>query len=409
MRLNRVKCLLVAAFSLFLLQFSTAINAQQQVHANGHVHNEEKISERKESDSKFDASEVIFGHVLDAHQFHFFSYRGSDNLEHHAVIPLPVILYSPQKGFTVFSSARFHHGETAYNGYQLVGQDYKDELREKGVPREVITSLHNENVIAVDENGLPDTNVKVYDFSLTRNVVQMFIALFLLLWIMLTVAKRYKTGQGIKTAPKGVQNLIEPVITFVRDEVARPNIGAGYQKFMPLLLTVFFFILINNLVGLIPGTANVTGNIAFTLVLGVISFVVILFSGNKHYWSHIFWPPVPHGIKPIMIIVEVLSIFTKPFSLIIRLFANMLAGHIIIICLISLIFIFANLSRGIGWGFAPISIAFTIFIYFIEILVAFIQAFIFANLTAVFIGQATEETHHSADDHHEAPTEPVII
>jgi F-type H+-transporting ATPase subunit a len=239
----------------------------------------------------------------------------------------------------------------------------------------------------------------------------MFIAVALLLWIMGTVARRYKTGQGITSAPKGLQNLIEPVITFVRDEVAKPNLGHKYMRYMPLLLTIFFFILINNLFGLIPGSANVTGNIAFTLVLGVVSFVIIMFSANKHYWSHIFWPPVPHGIKVIMIPVEILSIFTKPFSLIIRLFANMLAGHIIIICLISLIFIFAGLSKGVGMGFAPISIAFTVFIYFIEILVAFIQAFIFTNLTAVFIGQAVEETHaHAGDhDHSEPATEPVII
>jgi F-type H+-transporting ATPase subunit a len=178
---------------------------------------------------------------------------------------------------------------------------------------------------------------------------------------------------------------------------------------MPLLLTIFFFILINNIFGLIPGAANVTGNIAFTATLGVISFLVITFSGNKHYWGHIFNPPVPFGIKFIMVPVEILSIFTKPFALIIRLFANMLAGHIIIICLISLIFIFGNMSKGIGWGFSPISIGFAVFIYVIEVLVAFIQAFIFTNLTAVFIGQSVEEGHHGGDDHHHAPTEPVII
>lgn len=171
---------------------------------------------------------------------------------------------------------------------------------------------------------------------------------------------------------------------------------------MPYLLTVFFFILINNVIGLIPGTANVTGNIAFTVVLGIISFIVILLSTNKHYWAHIFNPPVPGGVKPIMIPVEILGIFTKPFALIIRLFANMIAGHIIIICLISLIFIFGNLSSGVGWGFSPISIAFTVFIYFIEILVAFLQAYIFTNLTAVFIGQAFEGSHDDTD-HHEDP------
>jgi F-type H+-transporting ATPase subunit a len=236
----------------------------------------------------------------------------------------------------------------------------------------------------------------------------MFLALIILVWLMTSIAKKYRTGQGITSAPKGWQNAIEPVIQFVRDEVAKPNIGHKYKSYMPLLLTIFFFILINNIFGLIPGSANVTGNIAFTVVLGLVSFLVILFSGNKHYWGHIFWPPVPHGIKFIMIPVEILSIFTKPFALIIRLFANMLAGHIIIICLISLIFIFGNLNTGIGIGFSPISIAFAVFIYVIEVLVAFIQAFIFTNLTAVFIGQAVEDTHHG-EDHHQAPTEPVII
>src|SRR5690348_15949190 len=168
---------------------------------------------------------------------------------------------------------------------------------------------------------------------------------------------------------------------------------------MPYLLTGFFFILSNCLVGLILGTAIVTFSIAFTSTLGVVSFIVILISTNKHYWGHIFWPPVPLGVKFIMIPVEIFSVFTKPFALIIRLFANMIAGHIIIICLISLIFIFGNLSAGVGWGFSPVSIAFTIFIYFIEILVAFIQAYIFANLTAVFVGQAFEGSHHDADHH----------
>jgi len=242
----------------------------------------------------------------------------------------------------------------------------------------------------------------------------MIIALAVLVLLMTSVAKHYKRGQGTNKAPKGFQNAIEPVIMFVRDEVAKPNLGHKYHKFMPFLLTVFFFILINNLFGLIPSAANVTGNIAFTAVLGVISFFVINFSGNKHYWGHIFNPPVPAGVKVIMIPVEILSIFTKAFALIIRLFANMLAGHIIIICLISLIFIFGSISKVAGVGFSPVSVAFASFIYVIEVLVAFIQAFIFTNLTAVFIGQAVEEGHHGdhATGHVEdtvAPTEPVII
>ena len=410
MAVNRIKSLLVLTFSVLALTFSNISFAQDHNGDGDDVH--EKADHKGgegEKAGKFDANEVIFGHVMDAHQFHFFSYTGSDGEQHHATLPLPVILYSPQKGFSIFSSAQFHHGEHAYNGYQLVTHPYREHLKEQGMTEDEIRLLSPESIIAVDENGKPDSSVKVYDLSLTRNVVQMFLALIILVLLMTSIAKKYRQGQGVKTAPKGWQNAIEPVITFVRDEVAKPNIGHKYKKFMPLLLTIFFFILINNIFGLIPGSANVTGNIAFTLVLGVISFLVIMFSANKHYWGHIFNPPVPVFVKPIMVPVEVLSIFTKPFALIIRLFANMLAGHIIIICLVSLIFIFGSMSKGIGWGFSPISIAFAVFIYVIEILVAFIQAFIFTNLTAVFIGQAVEETHHGEDDHHQAPTEPVII
>jgi F-type H+-transporting ATPase subunit a len=393
-----VKGLLVAVFSLFCLVFPGVSHAQG-----------EHAPEQDPGKSKFDANEVVFGHVLDAHQFHFFSYKDFDGIEHHAVLPLPVILYSPQKGWSAFSSAHFHHGEETYKGYRLVTEKYKEELHGHGYGEEIIKALNGEDIIAVDAAGMPDNSVKVYDISLTRNVVQMFLALAIMVWLFISAAKKYRNGQGVKTAPKGVQNLLEPMVTFIRDDVAKPNLGQHYGKYMPYLLTVFFFILINNIFALVPGTANVTGNIAFTLILGLISFLVIMLSTNRHYWGHIFWPPVPLGVKFIMIPVEILGIFTKPVALIIRLFANMIAGHIIIICLISLIFIFGNLSKGIGWGFSPISVAFTVFIYFIEILVAFIQAYIFTNLTAVFIGQAQEESHHDADDHHAPPTEPVII
>lgn len=374
-------------------------------------HEDVHAEKADEKGGAFNANEVIFGHVMDAHQFHFFSWKGSEGEQHHAIIPLPVLLYEPGRGLSLFSSAKFHHGEEAYNGYRVVTESYRENLKEKGMEDDQIRLLQDEQIVAVDNNGTPIPNIKVYDFSITRNVVQMFIALTILVLLMTSIAKKYRTGQGLTSAPKGWQNAVEPVIQFIRDEVAKPNIGHRYKRYMPLLLTIFFFILINNIFGLIPGSANVTGNIAFTATLGVISFLVITFSANKHYWGHIFNPPVPFGIKFIMVPVEILSIFTKPFALIIRLFANMLAGHIIIICLVSLIFIFGNLSTGVGIGFSPISIAFAVFIYVIEILVAFIQAFIFANLTAVFIGQATEEHHqHEADAHlGNPPTEPVII
>jgi F-type H+-transporting ATPase subunit a len=293
-------------------------------------------------------------------------------------------------------SSKFHHGEENYNGYSLLTDE---KIREgKLDPKKYGAG----QIMAVNENGEIASNVKVYDFSLTRNVVQMILALALLVWIMVSIGNKYKRGEGVSTAPKGTQSLMEPVINFVKDEVAKPNLGHRYQKYLPYLLTVFFFILINNLIGLIPGTANVTGNIAFTMVLAAISFIVILVSSNKHYWGHIFNPPVPGGVKPILVLVEFLGVFTKPFALMIRLFANMIAGHIIIICLVSLIFIFGAMSTAIGWGFSPLSVAFVIFIYFIEILVAFLQAYIFTNLTAVFVGQAFEGSHDDVDHHEDA-------
>jgi F-type H+-transporting ATPase subunit a len=229
----------------------------------------------------------------------------------------------------------------------------------------------------------------------------MLIALTILVVLMVAIANKYKKGQGVQSAPKGWQNAIEPVITFVRDEVAKPNLAGKYQKYLPYLLTVFFFILINNIFGLLPGSANVTGNIAFTIVLGVVSFFVILFSTNKHFWGHIFWyPGVPVVVKLlIMLPVELLGVFTKPFALIVRLFANMVAGHIIILSFITLIFIFGSMNAIAGWGFSPMSVLFAVFIYLIEIMVAFIQAFIFTNLTAVFIGQASEGEHHEEAHH----------
>ena len=388
MMAKSIKCILAAVFSVFSILFFNTSFAQENKEA--HVANEK--TEKK----SFDANEVIFGHVLDAHEFHFLSYKGSDGQQHHATIPLPVILYSKDKGFDVFMSSKFHHGEKNYKGYDLLTDE---EIAERKLDPKKYTAGQ---IVAVNDSGAINNSVTVYDVSLTRNVVQMLLALALLVWVLLYMAKKYRSGQGITTAPKGVQNLMEPIITFIRDEVAVPNLGRKYKKYFPYLLTVFFFILINNLVGLIPGSANVTGNIAFTMVLAVISFIVIMFSTNKHYWGHIFNPPVPMGVKPILVLVEALGVLTKPFALMIRLFANMIAGHIIIISLISLIFIFGSLSTAIGWGFSPLSVAFVIFIYFIELLIAFLQAYIFTILTAVFIGQAFEGGHDDVDHHEEA-------
>jgi len=370
-----IKSLLVAVFSSILLVASYNVKAQHDEPKTG----ETTTTEKKEG---FNAREVIFEHILDAHEFHFVNYKGSDGQLHPVSIPLPVILYSPQKGFSGFMSSAFEHGHKDVDGYKL-----------------------EEGKVIPTEAG-----VKVYDLSPTRNVVQMLLALVLLVWLMISVAKTYGNGQGVTSAPKGKQNLVEVLVAFVRDEVARPNLRHKADKYLPYLLTVFFFILINNIIGLIPGTANVTGNIAFTVILGLISFIVILASSNSHYWGHIFNPPgVPGFVKPILVLVEFLSVFIKPFALIIRLFANMVAGHIIIICLISLIFIFAQIKPALGFAASPVSVAFTIFIYFIEILVAFLQAFIFTVLTAVFIGQAFEGEHAPGDHNHGAPDDAVIV
>jgi F-type H+-transporting ATPase subunit a len=365
---RRLKSLLVAVFSFSLVFFSNTTFAQHKGKNGAELTEEGKPVEKEE---KIDAAKVIMEHVMDSHEYHFAEVSG-----HPVSIPLPILLYSPQRGFDVFSSSRFEHGHAVYHGYKM----------------------EENKILPVREDGTIDKSVKVLDLSLTRNVVQMFIALILLVVIMLNIAAKYRKN-GSQKAPTGFQNAIEPVITFIVDEVGKPNLGHKYHKYMPYLLTVFFFILINTLIGLIPGSANVTGNIAFTLVLAFISMLVILFSTNSHFWGHIFWPPgVPFLVKFILVPVEILGIFIKPAALMIRLFANMIAGHIVIICFISLIFIFGAMNKGAGIGFSPVSLAFTIFIYFIEILVAFIQAFIFTNLTAVFIGQAFE-TGHVSDGH----------
>ncbi len=370
---NGLKSFVVAAFSLFFVVCGNTVLAQ---HEEAPAGAEAAGQEAHAADGKFNPGEAILHHIADSHEFHFFSLKNDDGTVTHGSLPLPVILYSPERGLSAFMSSKFHHGEEIYNGYKL----------------------DHDKIVAVDAAGNKDESVKVYDFSLTKNVVQMFLALILLVWLMTSLAKKYKAGQGVTSAPRGLQNAVEPVITFVRDDIAKPNLGPKYQKFLPYLLTIFFFILINAIFGMFPGAANVTGNIAFTAVLGIIAFFVILFNTNGHYWQHIFWfPGVPLPVKILMIPVELMGVFTKPFALIVRLFANMTAGHIVILSFISLIFIFSEMSKVAGVAFTPVSIAFAVFIYLIEILVAFIQAYIFTNLTAIFIGEAIGDHHYEED------------
>ena len=236
----------------------------------------------------------------------------------------------------------------------------------------------------------------VLDLSISKHVVFEFLAALLLIWVALAVAARYKKGIGRRTAPKGVlQNMMEVIVLFIRDEVARPNIGKKHQRFLPYLLTVFMFILFCNLLGLLPFGATATANITVTATLAIFTFLMTHLYASKDYWQHIFWPPgIPTIVRPILVPVEILGMFTKPFALAIRLFANMTAGHLVIVTLIGLIFILAGIfGTAAGLGTAVISVSLALFIYLLELLVAFIQAYVFTMLSAIFIGMAVQEHH----------------
>ncbi|WP_276132578.1 F0F1 ATP synthase subunit A [Polluticoccus soli] len=369
---RRLFSVLILTFALFSVSNKAIAQheeghepAQHEAAAAGH---EGQHEEKK----GFNASEVIFGHISDSHYWHLFDVNGEP-----VSMSLPVMIWHPEKGLSTFSASKFEHGHASHEGYSL-----QHGMKEK----------------IVSEDG-----ASIIDFSITKNVLSMIISVVLLLWIMLSVAGKYKKN-GVMKAPTGMQNALEPVLTFIRDEVGKPNLGHKYMRYMPLLLTIFFFIWINNLLGLLPGGANFTGNIAVTACLAVVAFLVMVFSGNKHFWGHLFNPPgVPLGVKFLLVPIEIISLFIKPIALMIRLFANILAGHIVILSVISMIFIFGALSEVAGWGFVPVSLAFSIFMFFLELLVAAIQAFIFTNLTAVFIGQAIEEGHqhdHAHEDYH---------
>lgn len=326
------------------------------------AHNAEKNAH---AEQKMDPGKMILEHISDAHDWHLWG---------HTSIPLPVILYTESKGLTVFSSSKFNHGHDAYLGFRL----------------------NEKNQVVWDD---ANSHEAIYDFSITKNVLAMFIAVIVLVLVMLSMAGSYAKRKGL--APKGLPNMIEPLIVFLRDEVAKSSIGPKYERFMPLLLSIFFFIFVNNLMGLIPifpGGANVTGNIAVTMVLALVVFITVNFSGNKYYWKHIFAPDVPKAMYIIIVPIEILGVILKPFVLMLRLFANITAGHIIILGFFSLIFIFGAMNTGMGYAVSPLSVGFTLFMSFLELLVAFLQAFVFTLLTAIYIGMAVEEHHHA--EHH---------
>jgi F-type H+-transporting ATPase subunit a len=342
--------------------FSNSIYASHNTEENN-PHQVLDTNDTEHSDDKVDITKVAFEHILDSHSWHLWG-EGHDAV----AIPLPVILYSSTKGLQLFSSAHFEHGHATYNGYKL----------------------QEEQILSDDSNEI------IYDLSITKNVASMLISVLIIVLIFTSIAKAYKKT-GITSAPKGKQSFFEPLIIFVRDDIAKNNIGTKSTKFVPYLLTLFFFILINNLLGMLPFGANLTGNIAFTLVLSVITLIVTNVNGNAQYWHHLFMPPAPKWLYPILIPIELVGILTKPFALMIRLFANITAGHIIIISLVGLIFIFKSLAVS------PISVAFALFIDVLECLVAFLQAYIFTMLTALFIGSAVADHHHEEEhsNHHD--------
>lgn len=362
MTAKRIKSLLVAVFSLGIVLFSNISIGQDTAH-NKETHGEE---------GKFDVAETILDHIKDDHSWHLWG---------HTSISLPVILYS-DKGIELFSSHNLvdeHHEPAAYQGNYL----YK--------------TFEGKIKVVNAEGSIDEAATKnVWDFSITKNVASLFLTVFILLLVFLTVAKAYKKT-GVTSAPKGLQSFMEPIILFVRDEVAKPNIGKHYAKYMPFLLTIFFLIWINNMLGLVPlfpGGANVSGNIAFTMTLAVFTFILVNINGNKNYWQHIFWMPGMHwSMKLFLAPIELLGVFTKPISLMIRLFANITAGHILVLSLICLIFIFKSIFAS------AIAVPFAVFINMIELLVAFLQAFIFTMLAAMYIGMATEEHHHEEHAH----------
>jgi F-type H+-transporting ATPase subunit a len=319
-------------------------------------------TEEVKKEEGFNPTPMIMHHVGDSHEWDILE------LIH---IPLPCIMYSSTMGG--LSTFMYSEGQDI-NGYKC---------EEGSVSREDGASF--------------------LDFSITKNVLSMLLSAILLIVVFSMVSKGYVTNRG--KAPKGIQAVIEPIVVFVRDEVVKPGIGPKYEPFMPYILTIFFFILANNLLGLMPifpGGANVTGNIAFTMVLALTAFVVININGTKDYWGHIFWMPgVPVPLKIFLAPIEFLGIFIKPFALMMRLFANITAGHITILSMVSLIFIFGRAGQSIGGSTLGIALALPLAIFssLLEVLVAFLQPFIFAMLTSVFIGMAMEEHHHEEAHH----------
>lgn len=396
-RISKLTLITFLIFFAFSLIFSIRNNAQDtthshlpehsasEAHAETDAHGGHATPDHAGESGKLNAGKLIMDHVADSHGWHLWG---------HTEIPLPVILYNSQRGLSTFMSSRFEHGHTTYAGYRLDGQNVVAVNETETLPAHATTV--NEELTAA-----------TYDISITKNVVSIFITAILLLLIFSSIAGMY-TRKNKGLAPTGLQNAMEPIILFMRDEVIKPGIGPKYEKYTPYLLTVFFFIWVANMLGLVPvfpGGANLTGNISVAMTLALFTFVIVLISANKNYWVHVFaMPGVPKPILILLTPIEILGVFLRPFVLMIRLFANITAGHIIALSFFALIFIFGQNGTGVGLAVSPMSLLFTVFMTTLELLVAFLQAYVFTMLSAVYIGAAVEEHHHDHHGAHEADT-----
>ncbi len=385
-------------------------------------HGEE--GEHHSSHHEEEVADIIIHHIMDTHDWHFF-----DVGETAVALHLPWLLYDAEEGLKFFANTHALEEEANYivhhdKVYKVASKEIESEYVIKGKPEEVAPEVaheiheleadpkfvvtHTKYVERDEEENKTTVNEfkvykaaasSVYDFSMTKTGLQILLVAIFMFFIFRAAAKGYKKNEG--KAPKGVQSFMEPLVIFVRDEVAKPFLHGKHDRFMPYLLTLFFFIWISNLFGLTPFNSNIAGNTTITVMLSAISFLYILRYSTADFWGHIFWfPGVPLPVKPLMLVVELLSLLTKPAALAIRLFANISAGHFMVLSLISLIFILGDMGHNAvgGWSITPLSLLFGLFIMGVEIIVAAVQAFVFAMLTAVFIGQSMET--HGHDDHH---------
>ena len=325
---------------------------------------------QEKEEAALDINEYIFGHIGDAYEWHITTINNK-----HISIYLPVILHSKNSGWHCFSSRHFHHGSESYKGFYIA---------------------KNGKIMELLPNG---ESLKPLDISITKNVAGLFFNCLVLLLIVLLPARWYRRHDAMKEVPTGFTGAMEMLITMVENDVIKPCVGEDYKRYSNYLLTAFFFIFVNNLLGIVPffpGGANITGNIAVTFCLAIFTFLATNLGANRHYWKDIFWPQVPTWLKvpiPLMPAIEVIGMFTKPFSLMVRLFANILAGHIMLLGVVAVIFLTAKMGAALNGGLSVISVVFGVFMDILELLVAFIQAYVFTMLSSVFIGMSRQKAH----------------